>query len=158
MKTLLAETFEQIVAAQQHRVLAVCRRVLGESGEAEEAAQDTFMKLHRHWQHMEGDPGPWLYRTAVNTCLDRKRVPRRGEPIIEIVDRRAGPAELAEVRQRWERVKVALGQLPAQERAAITLRDIEGLTTTEVAALLGTTEGTVRSQIAAARMKLRRLV
>ena len=44
MKTLLAETFEQIVAAQQDRVLAVCRRVLGDTGEAEEAAQDTFMK------------------------------------------------------------------------------------------------------------------
>jgi len=55
-------------------------------------------------------------------------------------------------------VKVALSQLPEQERAAITLRDIEGSTTAEVAALLGTTEGTVRSQIAAARMKLRRLV
>lgn len=158
MRTLLAETFEQVVAAQQDRVLAVCRRVLGETGEAEEAAQDTFMKLHRHWGQIEGDAGPWLYRTAVNTCLDRKRVPRRSEAMVEMVDRRAGPAELAEVRQRWERVKMALGQLPAQERAAITLRDIEGLTTAEVAAFLGTTEGTVRSQIAAARMKLRRLV
>ena len=158
MRTLLAETFEQVVAAQQDRVLAVCRRVLGETGEAEEAAQDTFMKLHRHWGQIEGDAGPWLYRTAVNTCLDRKRVPRRSEAMVEMADRRAGPAELAEVRQRWERVKVALGQLPAQERAAITLRDIEGLTTAEVATFLGTTEGTVRSQIAAARMKLRRLV
>ena len=158
MKTLLAETFEQIVSAQQDRVLAVCRRVLGDTGEAEEAAQDTFMKLHRHWERMEGDPGPWLYRTAVNTCLDRKRVPRRSEALVEMADLRPGPAELAEVRQRWQRVKVALSQLPEQERAAITLRDIEGLTTPEVAALLGTTEGTVRSQIAAARMKLRRLV
>ncbi len=158
MKALLAETFEQIVAAQQTRVVAVCRRMLGETGEAEEAAQDTFMKLHRNWQQIEGDPGPWLYRTAVNTCLDRKRVPRRSETIGERADRRPGPAELAEVRQRWERVKVALSHLPAQERAAITLRDIEGLTTAEVAALLGTTEGTVRSQIATARMKLRRLV
>ena len=76
----------------------------------------------------------------------------------EIVDRRAGPAELAEVRQRWKRVKVALRQLPEQERAAITLRDIEGLSTAEVTAFFGTTEGAVRSQIAAARMKLRRLV
>ena len=158
MRTLLADTFEQIVAAQQNRVLAVCRRLLGETGEAEEAAQDTFMKLHRHWQQLEGDPGPWLYRTAVNTCLDRKRGPRRSEAIVEMADRRPGPAELAEVGQRWERVKVALSQLPEQERAAITLRDIEGLTTAEVAAFLGTTEGTVRSQIAAARMKLRRLV
>lgn len=158
MKTLLAETFEQIVSAQQDRVLAVCRRVLGDTGEAEEAAQDTFMKLHRHWERIEGDPGPWLYRTAVNTCLDRKRVPRRSEALVEMADLRPGPAELAEVRQRWQRVKVALSQLPEQERAAITLRDIEGLTTAEVAALLGTTEGTVRSQIAAARMKLRRLV
>ena len=158
MKTLLAETFEQIVSAQQDRVLAVCRRVLGDTGEAEEAAQDTFMKLHRHWERIEGDPGPWLYRTAVNTCLDRNRVPRRSEALVEMADLRPGPAELAEVRQRWQRVKVALSQLPEQERAAITLRDIEGLTTPEVAALLGTTEGTVRSQIAAARMKLRRLV
>ncbi|MCX6607218.1 MAG: sigma-70 family RNA polymerase sigma factor [Acidobacteria bacterium] len=151
MKTLLAETFEQIVAAQQDRVLA-------DTGEAEEAVQDTFMKFHRHWERMEGDPGPGLYRTAVNTCLDRKRVPRRSEALVEMADLRPGPAELAEVRQRWQRVKVALSQLPEQERAAITLRDIEGLTTAEVAAFLGTTEGTVRSQIAAARMKLRRLV
>jgi len=100
MKALLADTFEQIVAAQQNRVLAVCRRMLGETGEAEEAAQDTFMKLHRNWQQIEGDPGPWLYRTAVNTCLDRKRVPQRSETIVEMADRRPGPAELAEVRQR----------------------------------------------------------
>ncbi len=158
MKTLLADSFEQIVSAQQPRVLAICRRMLGETGEAEEAAQDTFMKLHRHWAQMEGDPGPWLYRTAVNTCLDRRRGPRRGVELVEMADRRPGPAEPAEIAHRWERVKRALNQLPERERAAITLRDIEGLATSEVAALLETTEGTVRSQIAAARMKLRRLV
>lgn len=158
MTTLLADSFEQIVVAQQPRVLAICRRMLGETGEAEEAAQDTFLKLHRHWAQIEGDAGPWLYRTAVNTCLDRKRAPRRSVELVEMADGRRGPAELAEIAQRWERVKRALEQLPERERAAITLRDIEGLTTAEVAALLETTEGTVRSQIAGARMKLRRLV
>jgi RNA polymerase sigma-70 factor (ECF subfamily) len=78
--------------------------------------------------------------------------------LVELPDRRAGPAELAEIAQRWARVKRGLAALPERERAAITLRDIEGLTTAEVAALLETTEGTVRSQIAAARIKLRRLL
>ncbi len=158
MRTLLADSFEQIVAAQQPRVLAICRRLLGETGEAEEAAQDTFLKLHRCWSQIEGDPGPWLYRTAVNTCLDRRRGPRRSVELVEMADRRRGPAELAEIAQRWARVKRALEQLPERERAAITLRDIEGLETREVAKLLEITEGTVRSQIASARMKLRRLV
>jgi RNA polymerase sigma-70 factor (ECF subfamily) len=158
MGILLADRFEETVAAQQPRVLAICRRLRGETGEAEEAAQDTFLKLHRHWGRIDGDPGPWLYRTAVNTCLDRKRGPRRSLELVEMADARPGPAALAEIAQRWERVKRALGELPERERAAITLRDIEGLPTGEVAGLLGTTEATVRSQIAAARMKLRRLV
>ena len=55
-------------------------------------------------------------------------------------------------------MKRALAELPERERAAITLRDLEGLTTAEVAAMLETTEGTVRSQIASAPIKLRRLV
>lgn len=158
MGILLAALFEETVAAEQLRVLAICRRILGETGEAEEAAQDTFLKLHRHWSRIEGDPGPWLCRTAVNTCLDRKRTPRRGVELTEMADRRPGPAEWAETAERWVRVKRALDGLPERERAAITLRDIEGLSTSEVAALLGSTEATVRSQIAAARMKLRRLV
>jgi RNA polymerase sigma-70 factor (ECF subfamily) len=158
MRSLLADSFEQVVSAQQSRVLAICRRLLGETGEAEEAAQDTFLKLHRHWAEIEGEAGPWLYRTAVNTCLDRRRGPRRNVELVEMADGRRSPAELAEIGQRWTRVKRALAELPERERAAITLRDIEGLETREVAALLETTEGTVRSQIAAARMKLRRLV
>ena len=95
MRTLLADSFEQVVAAQQPRVLAICRRMLGEAEEAEEAAQDTFMKLHRHWPQIEGDPGPWLYRTAVNTCLDRRRGRRRNVELVEMVDGRRGLAELA---------------------------------------------------------------
>jgi RNA polymerase sigma-70 factor (ECF subfamily) len=158
MRTLLADSFEATVAKQQERILAICRRILGETGEAEEAAQDAFLKLHRHWEKMEDDVGPWLARTAVNTSLDRRRSPRRSVELVELPDRRAGPAELAEIAQRWARVKRGLAALPERERAAITLRDIEGLTTAEVAALLETTEGTVRSQIAAARIKLRRLL
>jgi RNA polymerase sigma-70 factor, ECF subfamily len=158
MPAVLEQTFEQVVAAHQARVLAVCRRVLGHTGDAEEATQDTFMKLHRHWEQIEGDPGPWLYRTAVNTALDRKRTPRRSETLSELTDHHPNPAQLAEIRQRWARVKSALAALPERERAAIVLRDIEGYSTAEVAEALGITEGTVRSQIAAARLKLRRLV
>jgi RNA polymerase sigma-70 factor (ECF subfamily) len=158
VRTLLADSFEATLAKQHKRILAICRRILGETGESEEAAQDTFLKLHRHWREMEGDVGPWLTRTAVNTCLDRRRSPRRSVELVDLADRRPGPAELAEIAQRWARVKRALAALPERERATITLRDIEGFTTGEVAALLETTEGTVRSQIAAARMKLRRLL
>ncbi|HET8547376.1 MAG TPA: sigma factor-like helix-turn-helix DNA-binding protein, partial [Bryobacteraceae bacterium] len=60
--------------------------------------------------------------------------------------------------QRRELAKRALHQLPAKERAAVVLRDIEGLTTAEVANALGSTETTVRSQISSARVKLKRIL
>ena len=110
MRTLLADSLEQIVAAQQPRVLAICRRMLGETGEAEEAAQDTFMKLHRHWPQIEGDPGPWLYRIAVNTCLDRRRGLRGNVALLEMADRRPNPAEWAEIVQRWGSYRTGSGQ------------------------------------------------
>ena len=100
---------------------------------------------------------PWLFLVTVNVCRDIARGRRRSVAL----DSAADPASLpdaphgVERAQQREIVRRALGCLGEKERAAIVLRDVEGLSTREVAKILGSSEATVRSQISTGRLKLR---
>ncbi len=102
---------------------------------------------------------PWLYRVTVNVCNDQLR--RRG-PVRLLDVNEADPAPDAsraiELDDRKRLLMEGLATLPARERAALVLRDIEGLSTREVAAILDVEEVTVRSQISVARVKLAKYV
>ena len=162
--------FETLVVAFERRVLRTALRLLGRPDLAEDAAQETFLRLHRYLHSYDParDLGPWLYRVVVNVCRDLGRRSRRGLAVPLEDERLEGRGEMqvdgaAIERQaglEWERrlLGAALASLPEKERAAIVLRDIEGLATREVARILGSSEGTVRSQISTGRMKLRRFV
>ena len=152
--------FDRLMLETQVRVISVAWRMLGDREDARDAAQETFVRVYRHLERMDPkrDPMAWIYRVAVNVCRDAARRRRRGpasadrapEPAVA-----AGAEEALLAAERRASVLEALGQLPPRQRAALVLRDLEGLTSAEVARVLGSGAGTVRAQIAAARATIR---
>ncbi len=154
------DAFDQVVRHRETQLLRIAYRILGNWADAEEVAQDVFLRLHRHGLDFPDDAalGAWLYRVTINRCVDRSRVAR---PTDELPELRANhpSAETEMLRDERKRLLTsALATLPAKERAAVVLREIEGLPTAEVAAILGSTEGTVRSQVSRAMTRLRALM
>ena len=163
-----AQAFAVLVERHERMVLRTALRLLGRLDLAQDAAQDAFLRLHRHLGRFDEsrELGPWLYRVVVNVCRD---VARRGHGarLVALSDAAslANPSDGAREREdavtRDEQrrlVQAALLTLPAREREAIVLRDIEGLSSEDVARILGTSAGTVRSQVSAARLKIKRYV
>ena len=157
-----SRAFEVIVLRHERRVLTTAMHLLGGNREdARDAAQQVFLKLHRHLDRLNENLAfaGWLYRITVNVCRDiqRTRATRPTVPL-EQAGEVAGASVSDESLVRSERsrmIHAALAALPEKERAAVVLRDLEGLTTREVARILGSSEGTVRSQISHARLKMR---
>ncbi len=155
----LAE-FERVMLQCERRVLRVALRLLNNPQDAQDAAQEVFLRLYKHFGDLDETRGyeAWLYRVTVNVCRDIAR--RRGRSVgLAEVPELATPqpdayhdAERAQLR---EIVRRGLNFLGGKERAALVLRDVEGLSTREVAGILGSSEKTVRSQISTARLKLR---
>ena len=153
-------SFDRVVRERETQVLRTAFRILGNWADAEDVAQEVFLRLHRHGLEFanDGAVGGWLYRVTVNLCFDRTRTARVSQELPELVsrDRSAEAAVLME--EKKLRLMAALALLPAKERAAVVLREIEGLSTAEVAAALGSSEVTVRSQISKALVRLRSLL
>ena len=162
--------FDLLVRQHERMVLRTALRMLARLDQAEDAAQETFLRLHKYLSRFDAsrELGPWLHRMAVNVCHDIASRSRRGVVVpleeAESAPRGAAPGgqqDIEEAVARDERrrlVQAALSTLPERERAAIVLRDIEGLSSPEVARILGSSEGTVRSQVASARLKIKRFV
>jgi RNA polymerase sigma-70 factor, ECF subfamily len=151
--------FEELVAAHERMVLRTAYRLLGCLEDAQDATQEVFLRLFRNLDRMEGDPKPWLYRVTVNVCNDHHR---RRVPVAELDEHRADPAPDPEravtLDERKRLLMDGLATLRERERACVVLRDIEGLSTAETAAILDVEEGTVRSHISSARVKLAKYV
>ena len=151
--------FEELVAAHERMVLRTAYRLLGRMEDAQDAAQEVFLRLFRNLGRMEGDPKAWLYRVTVNVCNDHHR---RRMPVAELDEHRADPAPDPEravtLDERKRLLMDGLATLRERERTCVVLRDIEGLSTAETAAILGVEEGTVRSHISTARVKLAKYV
>ncbi len=151
--------FEEIVRRHRDRLWAVALRTMREPEEAADALQDALISAYRAAGSFRGDSAvtTWLHRIVVNACLDRirRRQVRSTVPLPE-----EGPGEPADVRDRVaERdtamvIEAALGQLPAEQRAAIVLVDIEGYSVADTAAMLDVAEGTVKSRCARGRARL----
>ena len=155
-----AASFEQLLRAHEVMVLRVAQRLLLDSAEAQDAAQEVFLRLHRSLSRFDDDRPlrPWLYRTTVNICHDFRRKSRRLVSLEAAFDAAApepSPHAQLAARERRALVEQALQRIPERERDAIVLRDLEGLDTSEVAEILGTNESTVRSQISKGRLRLR---
>ena len=143
--------------AHRGRVRARCLQVLGPAGDVDDAVQETLVRAWRTADRFEGRStvASWLYRIATNVCLDMLRSPQRrarpggldpGDVRARAPDRGHGPAAAAEERDAVRRaLAVALGRLPARQRATLVLRDAFGWPAADVADLLGTSLAGVHS-------------
>jgi RNA polymerase sigma-70 factor (ECF subfamily) len=149
-----------LVARKLPRLLALATRMLGDRMEAEDVAQEAFVRIWKQapsWREGEARFYTWLHRVALNLCYDRLRG-QREEPVAELPDQ-ADPAASPEVqfenRTRDERIRVALAALPARQREALVLNYYQELSNIEAAALMGITVDALESLLARARRNLR---
>ena len=147
--------FDALMRQYERLVLGTALRLLGNLEDAQDASQEVFLKLYRNLGKLERQdniPG-WLYRVTVNVCHDlgRKRKPMASVDEVETLAAADPPRE----DDRRRALALSLRRLSERERAAVVLRDLEGLSTGEVARALGSSEATVRSQISQARAKMR---
>lgn len=159
---------EALIDCYQRKVLSTAWRMLGNREDAHDAAQEVFLRVHKYLSGFRSDQdfAAWLYRIIVNVCRDhiRKRGGRHQFASFES-EREAGTFEglvsgedveaNAIKSQQRAMIADALDTLPAKERAALVLRDLEGLSTEEVARVLGSSQTTVRTQISSARAKIK---
>lgn len=158
------DAFEQLYRAHAGRLYTLIVRMVASAETAEDLLQEVFLNAHRKVNLFRGDSslGTWLYRMAVNHCLDylrgrQSKMARTTDSLDE--DGMAEPAastplvSLAAInRLDLER---AIEQLPDGCRTAFVLHDVEGFEHHEIATMLGISEGTSKSQVHKARMKLR---
>ena len=166
-RTLAGDTaaFERIVVRYERRVMTLSLRVLRAVDDAQDATQEVFLRAFKYLHRLDlrKPIEPWLMRMTVNVCRDiaRKKLRRHStfseipvvdaDPKDESRDPYAGFAWEQQRQMLWR----ALDGLPEKERMAVILRDVEGFTTAEVAEILGSSEGTVRSQICRGRLRIK---
>lgn len=131
--------------------------MLGDPAEAEDVAQDTFLRLHRKlasWEGNEDGLSSWLHRVAVNLSIDRHRAPARPGSLAEIGEV-AEPADLDGPLDRKRHIEAALAGLPERQRAALVLVHYQGFSGREAASALDVSVEALESLLARARRTLR---
>jgi RNA polymerase sigma-70 factor, ECF subfamily len=148
-----ADAFGELVRDYEHRVASVLYRLLDDRRDVEEATQDVFVQAWRSLPRFRADAQlfTWLYRIAVNEALMRRRRKRHD---VQELDNHVAVAPEPEPGLRDALIH-ALASLPFEYRAAVVLRDVEGLTNAEVADALGVSVAAAKSRIHRGRMQIR---
>ena len=158
--------FNELVIDYQPLVYNVCYRMLGQAQAAEDAAQETFVSAWRNIGSLRGEAfRSWLLRIAANLCRDelRRRVRRPASSldtaleagVPEPPDSDPLPEEAVLSSELRAGIEAALARLPEEQRIAIVLCDVEGLDYAEIAGVMKTSLGTVKSRIARGRLRMR---
>ena len=150
--------FEQIVLRHQTEAWSVATRLLGDATEAEDVAQEAFLRI------LEASPRyrptasfrTYLYRIVTNLCLDRaeKKRPVYLDCLPDAASNDPSPADALASKERHEAVRDALETIPPRQRAAIVLRHFEGLSLQEIASIMNITPKAVERLLARARSAL----
>jgi len=157
------DAFEELYRQHARRLFSLVLRMIGSADDAEDLLQEVFLQAHRKLAGFRGEStlGTWLYRLTMNHCLDhlRGRQAKMSRATDSLDDEDAAePAARAPVvpsaisRMDLER---AIDTLPEGCKAAFLLHDVEGFEHREIAEILGISDGTSKSQVHKARMKLR---
>jgi RNA polymerase sigma-70 factor, ECF subfamily len=167
--------FEELVVRYQQRVYRLAHRLTGSDDDALDISQETFLQVFRHLSSFRGDArfGTWLYRIATNAALMTVRTRRRHPeeslesylPQFDGTGRHVQTPEDLQVAGRVEemldrerlarRAREAVSRLPESYRLPFVLRDLEDLSTSDVADILGIEPATVRQRVHRARLMLR---
>lgn len=177
--------FQTLVRRYQGRIFTASYRILSNAEEAEEVVQDTFLKVHQSISNFRKDASfsSWVFKIAHNICMDtlRNRNRRKGfrllsfDPqssspelaedsmeafnvISQLADPSPDPADFAALREQKMMVSESLKKLTDTQRAVVVLYDIEGFSYEEIADIVGTSIGTVRSRLHYGRVKLKELL
>lgn len=158
--------FEELYRVHAGRVYTLMLRMTGSVPEAEDLLQEVFLQAHRRLASFRGDStlGTWLYRLAVNQCLDflRSRQGRMSRSTASLDEEGAfepaAPAPAVPASISRVDLERAIARLPEGCRAAFILHDVDGFGHKEIARMLRISEGTSKSQVHRARMKLRAML
>jgi RNA polymerase sigma-70 factor (ECF subfamily) len=165
------DAFNDLVDMHERSVFNLCLRMLGSREAAEDATQDAFLSAFRNVRQFHGQSfRAWLMRIAANACTDELR--RRGrrpahsldapppgaDDPLEIADPAAGPEALLERKERQTAIEAALLRLPADQRMAVIMCDLQGFSYEEIGEAMRSSLGTVKSRIARGRERLRGLL
>lgn len=174
-RTLPEDTraFEALVAEYSARVYATTYRLMGNHHDADDMAQEVFIKVHQNIKHIDDPSGfhSWLYRITVNTCLDNLTKRRRRSRTVPLMpepeagteeifaDQRTPTPEEAALQHELRRcIERTLARLGVGERAAIVLRDVEDRSYQEIAEILALGLSAVKMRIHRARLAFGQLL
>ena len=168
--------FEALVRRYERWVFTLALRMVGDRGDAEDIAQEVFLKAYRGLQGFRGGSrfSTWLYAIASHHCLNHlagrdsraRRAERTGNPtdrhggvlpsaLDRVADASPGPDAVLERQELTRAIQNELVQLTEHHRMVIILRDVQGMSYEDIAATLGVELGTVRSRLHRARMELK---
>jgi RNA polymerase sigma-70 factor, ECF subfamily len=154
------EAFDALVARYQRPIYRLCYRYVNDHEDANDLAQEAFLKAWRAIASFRGESAfsTWLYRIAVNACLNHRALRR---PLVQeledsLADPRPGAEAEVERGDEARRVREAVSRLPDRQRATLILKVYHDLTHAEVAEILGSTVGTVKANLFHALANLRR--
>lgn len=167
--------FDTLVLKYKDKVFNLCYRMLSDYEEANDCAQETFVKVYRGLKNFrfESSFSTWLFRITVNTCknkqastkyrqskamirIDAFRESENGSVYtVEIADEKLSPVIELERKEKQARIQKAIDTLPDEQKTVVVLRDVEGLSYEEIAQITGYNLGTVKSKLARARESLR---
>ena len=161
--------FGYLVEKHQKLVYNLALKMLGNPEDAEDAAQEAFIKAYRSIESFRGDSkfSVWLYKLTNNVCLDMLRKRREAtvslsvedengsdDTEIEIADARFSPDDVYEKKEMLEALRKGLSELDEEFRSVLVLREVNGLSYDEIGKVLNLDPGTVKSRIFRARKKL----
>lgn len=172
--------FQKLVVAHQGRLFSVAFGILRDRDEAMDVVQDAFIKAHKKLAEFEGNAAfsTWLYRIAVNLCIDRKRADARrrktdlddaaarnldDDPLYaaaEFAPRLSGsnPLRNSTDKELGKQIDTAMAKLSDDHKSIVLLREVEGMSYEEIAETLGIPKGTVMSRLFHARKNLQRVL
>jgi RNA polymerase sigma-70 factor (ECF subfamily) len=155
-----ASAFRTLTERHLASVTGIARRMLRDDAEAEDVAQEAFLRLWRSGTSLEiGAAGvkPWLRRVVSNLCIDRVRGRQRLSVVEELPEVPEAPRQLAALEEKdlQRRVDAALKTLPERQRLALTLFHYEGMSQIEVASAMGISDEAVESLLGRARRHLK---
>lgn len=181
-QTREVSSFTVLMRRYQLRIYNACYRMLGNKEEAEDIVQDTFMKIHQGIDGFrnEATVSAWVFRIAHNLSIDHLRTRGRkkreiaiipllnlrsifdGESVIsevqEVADLSLEPGRKLDLKEESAVLEASLAEIPETQRAVLILHDIEGLNYQDIAEIVGTSIGTVRSRLHYGRIKLKELL
>ena len=146
----------ELYRLHRRRALAIVRRIVQDTDEAEDVVQEVFAKLHSHDVRFDGKAActTWLHRILVNSSINTLRARKRRGRLESSLSEPASPEDAALGNERHELFLQALQTLSEQHRQVVTLRDLRGFSYPEIAQMLGLPEGTVKSALNRGRARL----